>query len=267
MIRFCLLGSGSSGNAIFITTGPTKILIDNGLSLRQLELRLKSLGESLDGLRAIFVTHEHGDHVNGVGVLARRTKAPVFMSEGTYANLPKGVGDIPDVRCFESGDTLSVDGITLKSFHVEHDAADPVSYVIRSGGCQLGIASDLGTATHLVRQRLQGSNALVLESNYCPEMLRNSSYPSSVVQRIGSPQGHLSNPDMNSLLDDLLHDGLQLVVAVHISRENNTEKKARDMAARVLRAHGAQLYIAGQDGPSPIFELRPEKNAAQRQIA
>ena len=267
MIRFSLLGSGSSGNAIFITTGATKIVIDNGLSVSQLELRLKAVGESLDGLRAIFVTHEHGDHVNGVGVLARRTKAPVFMSEGTYANLPKGVGDLPAVRCFESGDTLSVDGITLKSFHVEHDAADPVSYVIRSGASQLGIASDLGTATHLVRQRQRGSNALVLESNYCPEMLRHSAYPAAVVQRIGSPQGHLSNPDMNSLLADLLHDGLQLVVAVHISRENNTVEKAREMAARVLRSHGAQLYIASQDGPSPIFELNAEKNAPHRQIA
>ena len=267
MIRFSLLGSGSSGNAIIIVTGATKILIDNGLSVRQLELRLKAVGESLEGLRGIFVTHEHTDHVNGVGVLARRTKATVFMSEGTYANLPKGVGNIPAVERFESGDTLSIDGITLKSFRVEHDAADPVSYVIRSGGCQLGIATDLGTATHLVRQRLQGSNALVLESNYCPEMLRHSSYPAAVVQRIGSPQGHLSNPDMNSLLADLLHDGLQLVVAVHISQENNTEKKAREMAARVLRSHGAQLHIASQDGPSPIFEVKAGKTAPQRQIA
>ena len=267
MIRFSLLGSGSSGNAIIITAGATKILIDNGLSVRKLELRLKAVGESLEGLRAIFVTHEHTDHVNGVGVLARRTKAPVFMSEGTYANLPEGLGDIPAVHCFESGDTLSVDGITLRSFCVEHDAADPVSYVIRSGGCQLGIATDLGTATHLVRQRLKASNALVLESNYCPEMLRHSPYPAAVVQRIGSPQGHLSNPDMNSLLADLLHDELQLVVAVHISRENNTEEKAREMAARVLRSHNARLHIASQDGPSPLFEVRAGKNAPQRQIA
>lgn len=267
MIRFSLLGSGSSGNAIVLATSDTKILIDNGLSFKQLELRLKSVGESLDGLEAIFVTHEHGDHVNGVGVLARRTKVPVFMSEGTFANLPKSVGTIPRVECFESGDTVSVGAMTLTSFQVAHDAADPVSYVVRGGGCQLGIATDLGKATHLVRQRLRGSHALVLESNYCPEMLRHSSYPAAVVQRIGSPQGHLSNPDMNSLLAGLLHDDLQLVVAVHISRENNSVEKAREMAARVLGSHRARLHIADQDGPSPMFEVTAAAAALHRRSA
>ncbi len=267
MIRFSLLGSGSSGNAIIVATSDTKILIDSGLSFKQLELRLKSVGETLDGLEAIFLTHEHGDHVKGVGVLARRTKVPVFMSGGTFANLPKGVGEIPHVECFKSGATLSVGGMTLTSFDVVHDAADPVSYVVRSGGCQLGIASDLGKVTHLVRQRLQGSNALVLESNYCPEMLRHSPYPAAVVQRIGSSQGHLSNPQMNSLLADLLHDELQLVVAVHISQENNTVEKAREMAARVLRSHHAELHVAEQDGPSPLFQITAAESGKHRRIA
>ena len=171
------------------------------------------------------------------------------------------------MQCFESGDTLSVGAMTLTSFRVDHDAADPVSYVVRSGGCQLGIATDLGKATHLVRQRLQGSNALVLESNYCPEMLRHSPYPAAVVQRIGSPQGHLSNPDMNSFLADLLHDELHLVVAVHISQENNTVEKAREMAARVLGSHRARLHIADQDAPSPMFEVTAAASAQHRRIA
>ncbi len=265
MIRFSLLGSGSSGNAIFVSTPSAKFLIDNGLSGKQLELRLASLGESIEGLQAIFVTHEHSDHVNGVGVLARRTDATIYMTEGTYDNLPKKTGAMPKLELFESGSALSIADTTVTSFSVAHDAADPVSYTIRCGDAQLGIATDLGKATQLVRQRLQGSNALVLESNYCPDMLRHSTYPAAVVQRIGSAQGHLSNPDMNSLLSDLLHDELHLVVAVHISKENNTDEKARKMAARVLRAHAAELYIANQDGPTPLFEVSAA--APKRQIA
>ena len=131
----------------------------------------------------------------------------------------------------------------------------------------MGFATDLGSATHLVRQRLQGSNALILESNYCPQMLRKSPYPAAVVHRIGSRQGHLSNPDMNSLLADLLHDELRLVVAVHISRENNTVAKAREMAERVLGSHPAELYIAQQDQPSPVFEILEGGAARLRETA
>lgn len=267
MIRFSLLGSGSAGNATIVVTPTCKILIDNGLSYKQLVLRLDRVGETLEGLQGIFITHEHTDHVNGAGILARKMQVPVFMTEGTYAALPKSVGLLPKVECFESGDSIDLDGLSVTSFQITHDAADPVSFVVRSGGCQLGLATDLGIATELVRQRLQGSNALILESNYCPKMLRESTYPAAVVQRIGSNQGHLSNPDMNSLLAALIHDDLQWVVAVHISQENNTVEKAREMAARVLGAHPAELFIADQERPSPLFEIIAGSKAASRKSA
>lgn len=267
MIRFSLLGSGSAGNATIVVTPTCKILIDNGLSYKQLALRMDRVGETLEGLQGIFITHEHTDHVNGAGILARRMQVPVFMTEGTYARLPKSVGLIPKVECFESGDRIDLGGLSVTSFQITHDAADPVSFVVRSGGCQLGLATDLGIATELVRQRLQGSNALILESNYCPDMLRESTYPAAVIQRIGSNEGHLSNPDMNSLLASLMHEDLQLVVAVHISQENNTVEKAREMAARVLRAHPAELFIADQERPSPLFEITAGSKAASRKSA
>lgn len=261
-MRFSLLGSGSSGNALLVTSPTGSILIDNGLSFRQLERRARGLGETLDDLRAVFITHEHGDHVNGVGVLTRKRDVPVYMTEQTRECLPRGVGRIPRVKLFESGETIALNGFSLSSFNVSHDAKDPVSYVVRYGDSQLGIATDLGSASQLVRTQLAGSHALVLESNYCPDMLRNSSYPAAICQRIRSNQGHLSNNEMNSLLSDLIHADLELVVAVHVSKENNTEEKARTMATRALGTHHAKLVIAQQDEPTPLYAVRENVSKA-----
>lgn len=256
-MRFALLGSGSSGNAMLISTPGAKILIDNGLSYRQLLLRCNGLGLSLENLDGLFITHEHGDHVRGAGILARKMEIPVYMTRDTFAHLPKGVGKIPRTTFFESGEGIEVGDMTVGSFGVSHDAADPVSFTVRCGGKQIGLATDLGRDSELVRQRLSGSHALILESNYCPKMLETSPYPDAVRQRIRGNQGHLSNPDMNSLLAKVLHDDLQLVVIVHISQENNTEEQARSMAERVLRKRNsaAKLVVAGQDRPTPVFEI------------
>ena len=262
MLRFSLLGSGSSGNALLVCSGRTKVLVDNGLSFRQLLLRVQGLGESLDNLSAVFITHEHGDHVNGAGILARKLNVPVFMTRRTASALPPKLGLIPRLEVFDAGDDLSIGDLTLSSFSVTHDAADPVSYVVRNGGACLGMATDLGRVTALVRQRLAGCHALVLESNYCPLMLRRGPYPPAIQQRIHGAQGHLSNADMNSLLKQLLHDGLRLVVLVHVSRENNSEDLAYRMAAQVLKHHPAELMIAQQDRPTPLFHVHAPQFAA-----
>ncbi len=254
-MRFSLLGSGSSGNAMIVASGSTKVLIDCGLSFRQLALRAEAVGESLDDLDAIFITHEHGDHVNGLPVLSRKLRIPIYMSHGTAGNLSESLGPIEGVTCFDPGDSVTVRDLHLQSFSIQHDAADPVNFVVSNGQSRIGLATDMGRANDWVRRCLNGCHALVLESNYCPDMLRNSPYPASIRQRIASPHGHLSNPDMNSLLSDLLHDALRLVVLVHISRENNDAVKARGLAARVLRGHGAQLVVAEQDRPTPLFRL------------
>jgi len=257
VIQFSLLGSGSAGNAIFVRGPRTKLLIDNGLSLRQLQLRLAAIGESLDGLSGIAITHEHGDHVNGLGTLTRRFNVPVYLTADTSARLSEKLGAIQNQIHFDAGDTFTIGEFALKSFSVEHDAADPVSFVVEHDGCRLGMATDLGHVTGLVRERLSGSHALVLESNYCPEMIEKSSYPIEIVQRIKSKRGHLSNHDMNKLLHHLLHEDLQLVVAIHVSQENNTEAKARAMAMQVMREHPARLFVAAQDAPTPLFTIEP----------
>ncbi len=255
LIRFSLLSSGSKGNCLFISSPDAKIIVDSGLSVRELQRRLSTLGEDLDGLKAIFVTHEHHDHVSGVGVLARRLGVPIYMTEGTRRSLPKTVGKIADIREFESGDSIEVDGLTLNSFSISHDAADPVSYTVRSDNAQLGIATDLGHAPNLVKTRLAGSNALILESNHCPDMLRTGPYPEFLQQRIRSRHGHLSNADMSSLLSGLLHDGLEIVVLCHISEENNDRKTAHDFAQRVLKKHKAKVLVASQTKPTRMIEI------------
>jgi len=257
VIRFCLLGSGSSGNATLVDVDGHKILVDNGLSYKQLEARTLGAGMTLAGLKAIFVTHEHMDHVSGIGVLTRKIDVPVYMTPGTHAALPQSIGKLNNIKYFEAGEEISINGARVGSFSVSHDAADPVSFVLEAHGLKLGIAADMGHPGELVRQRLRGSHGLILESNYCPDMLSRGSYPPMIQQRIRGRHGHLSNRDMCSLLANVLHDALKVVVLVHISRENNTHELARSLASQAMRGHCAELHVAGQDGPTPVFEIRP----------
>lgn len=255
VIRFSLLGSGSGGNALLVSTACGKILIDSGLSLRQLRLRAAQVGAALNDLKAVFVTHEHSDHVNGLGSLARQLKVPVFMTPGTFDNLPSSVGKLPRVELFEAGEDIAVGDMVISTFSVSHDAADPVSYVVQCDGARLGLAADMGHASQLVVNRLMGAHALVLESNYCPNLLRQSTYPAALQQRIRSRTGHLSNGDAGTLLASLLHDGLRIVVLIHISEENNNPRLAYDAAAKVLRSLPVRVSVAEQDRPTEMFEI------------
>ncbi|MBI2424496.1 MAG: MBL fold metallo-hydrolase [Candidatus Hydrogenedentes bacterium] len=255
MLEFSLLSSGSSGNATLISSGSAKILIDNGLSYKQLNERAARVGVSLEELSAVLITHEHSDHVNGCGVLQRKTGVPIYMTAATQRHLPLSVGKLDPVRTFEAGDRFEIGDLSIHSFSVAHDAVDPVSFTVESNGAKFGLATDLGHISHLVRQRLAHSHALVLESNYCPEMLRLGEYPAQVQQRIRGRLGHLSNQDMSSLLDDLMHDSLQTVVLVHISQNNNSPERAHLMAQGVLKDHPAQLYLSTRDEPTPLFRV------------
>jgi phosphoribosyl 1,2-cyclic phosphodiesterase len=257
LLRFSLLGSGSSGNAALIVSGRAKILIDDGFSFKQLLARTAEIGESLDGLDAVFVTHEHQDHVAGIGVLARRMDVPIFMTPQTYAGLPPSLGTVRRIEVFEGGDAINVGDLEVRSFSVSHDAADPVSYSVHHGAAKLGFATDFGHSSHLVRTRLAGSHALVLESNYCPDMLRRGGYPPQVQQRIRSRSGHLSNQDMSSLLSELLHEALRTVVLVHISENNNTPELVHAMASQVVKHRAIEVFVAAQDRPTRLFEVVP----------
>ena len=255
VIRFALLGSGSSGNATLVTDGTDSILIDNGLSLKKLEERLAAVGICPSELKGVFVTHEHGDHVAGLGILSRKHRVPVFLTEGTRASLPPAVGRIERLETFEAGETVNIGALQISSFSIAHDAADPVSYTVTNASAKLGFATDFGHTSHLVRTRLAHSHALVIESNYCPHLLRTGSYPPKIQQRISSRSGHLSNHDAAKLLSELAHDGLQLVVLVHLSKENNLPALASRLAREALPGHPAEIIVAPPDGSSRLFEV------------
>lgn len=240
-----------------MVTRGAKVLIDCGFSFKQLQHRADRVGERLDDLDAVFVTHEHGDHVKGLGVLARKLKIPAFMTTGTFARLPGSIAEVPNVEYFAAGDSVHLDGLTVNTFSVSHDAGDPVGFCLGYDGVKLGIAADLGHAPNLVRLRLLDSHALVLESNYCPDLLRRGPYPPQVQQRIRGRFGHLSNADMSVLLSSLAHDSLRLVVLSHISAENNDPALVVETARRAMHPRRVELVVAEQHQPTRLFEVLP----------
>jgi len=255
VLRFVILGSSSSGNALLVFTKTTRILVDNGFSFKRLSQTLSEVGIAPESLDAVVVTHEHADHIKGIGVLARHTGVSIFMTHGCARALPEYVGHIPNLNCFESGESLRFNDIEATSFAVSHDAADPVNYIFRSNGAKLGMTTDCGHYSQLTRARLAGSNALVVEANYCPDMLRQGPYPPQIQQRIHSRMGHMSNLDVQQMLRELKHDSLRLVVLTHISRDNNTPELACRLAREALYGTPIHITAAPPDGASPVFEV------------
>ena len=257
MIRFSLLGSGSKGNALFISSNRAKILIDNGLSFRQLKTRLMSIGETVEELNALFVTHEHSDHTQGIGTLLKNIQLPVFLTQATLQEIKGNFAHFSGIHVFEAGETIRISDIHITSFSVSHDAVDPVNYVVISDGVRLGIAADMGYASKLALARLQGAHALVLEANHCPHMLLTGKYPAFLKQRILGKFGHLSNQAMRDFLAQLVHKELKLVVLAHLSEENNTPDLALQNARAVLSHANIPVHVATQDRPTPLFEVKP----------
>jgi phosphoribosyl 1,2-cyclic phosphodiesterase len=232
-VRVCLLASGSKGNAIFVEAGGTRLLIDAGLSARELTSRLASIGVEGSEIDAILITHEHTDHTRGAGTLARKLKVPLLASYPTSRECSRLFGKTKCVE-FESGYPFAVNDIQIDPFPITHDACDPVGFLIESHEGKIGVATDLGCATALVRDKLKGCRMLVLESNHDEEMLINGPYPWHLKQRIRSRHGHLSNEDSAALLDEVIHEGLSAVFLAHLSEVNNDPAVARNVAERLL---------------------------------
>jgi phosphoribosyl 1,2-cyclic phosphodiesterase len=253
-ISFCLLASGSKGNAIHVSDGQTAVLFDAGLSGVDIERRMTSRGLDPKALNAIVVSHEHNDHVQGVGVLSRRFDLPVFISRATEKAAYR-LGNLKSVRHFSCGTSFAVGRLRIHPFSIAHDAEDPAGFTISMGPVKIGIATDLGVVTGMVRVHLNECSALILEANHDPQMLIEGPYPWPLKQRIQGRTGHLSNPDTMALLKELSHDRLREVVLAHLSETNNTPEKALAAVGPALRGHGARLHVACQDRPSPIFRI------------
>ncbi|HEY6007382.1 MAG TPA: MBL fold metallo-hydrolase [Geobacteraceae bacterium] len=232
-MRVCLLASGSKGNSIYVEAGDCKVLVDAGLSARQILARLQTIGVEGTQLDAILISHEHIDHTRGAGVLARRLKIPLVASHPTCGACREICGATETVE-FESGSHFAFKDIRIDPFPLTHDACDPVGFLIECRDGRIGIATDLGIVTGLVKDKLQGCRAVVLESNHDEEMLLNGPYPWHLKQRIKSRHGHLSNSQSAALLDAIINPGLAGVFLAHLSEVNNDPAVATAVAANLL---------------------------------
>lgn len=255
-LSVCMLASGSKGNAIFVSDGSTSILIDAGLSGTEIERRLRSKGLYPDDLDAILVSHEHADHIHGVGVLSRRFDLPVFISERTSKAASSQIGNIQDVVNFESGISFLINTLTIHPFSISHDAEDPVGFTINRDKTKIGIATDLGIATSMVKEHLKDCSLLILEANHDTDMLINGPYPWELKQRIKNRTGHLSNEESKNLLKEVQHDRLKHVILAHISEINNTPEKALNAVGPALINRNSRISVATQNEPGALIHLK-----------
>lgn len=246
-MRFCSLGSGSTGNATLVEArsgGTTsRVLIDCGFSLRELEVRLGRAGLQASDIDAVFVTHEHGDHVGCAATLAKRHAIPVWMSRGTWRaiNAPDLDGQLHFAR---DGEPIAVGDLSLMPYTVPHDAAEPLQLRCSDGARHLGILTDAGSITPHLLDHLAGCDALLLECNHDSELLAASSYPASLKARIGGRHGHLSNDTAARILATCLHAGLRHLVAAHLSEQNNRPDLARAALAAACGAAIDEVIVA-----------------------
>ncbi len=224
-MRFASLGSGSRGNATLIEAGGTRLLLDNGFPLKELRNRLQQLGVEPESLDGVLVTHEHQDHIRGVGPLARRCDLPVWITHGT---LRQGrCGELPRINCFHSHQSpFMIGGVEVAPFPVPHDAREPVQYCFRYQGRSLGVLTDSGSVTPHIIEMLSHCDALVLECNHDPGMLAEGPYPPALQRRVAGRLGHLSNRQAAQLLSHLDAGRLRHLVLAHLSEKNNTPELA-----------------------------------------
>ncbi|HEX6467190.1 MAG TPA: MBL fold metallo-hydrolase [Terriglobales bacterium] len=270
MVRLTVLASGSKGNSAVISSSAGSILVDAGLSCRETLRRMHAAGEDPHALKAIVITHEHQDHVNGLPVLARKLKAPIYMTPATHdawAQWVRGAAgkqsamfpedDKAHIDClehFHSGQSFQIGGIAVLPFTIPHDAADPVGFVFQIDGVRVGVVTDLGYMPSNVRMHLRGCDVLMVESNHDLEMLRGGPYPWSVKQRVMSRVGHLSNEALAEFFSKDYDGGAAFVILAHLSECNNHPELARGMAERALGPRGNLLgnrvLLALQSAPT-----------------
>jgi phosphoribosyl 1,2-cyclic phosphodiesterase len=251
----CVLASGSKGNATYLSDGHTRILVDSGLSGIQIEHRLAVRGISPVDLDAIVVSHEHSDHIQSVGVLARRFNLPVYISSDTATASGKKLGRLQNVVHFCCGSSFKINSLKIHPFSISHDAADPAGFTFQVNGKKVGIATDLGIATNLVKSNLSDCAVLIIEANHDPDMLINGPYPWPLKQRVKGRSGHLSNQDTGQLLAELAHDRLQHVVLAHLSEINNTPEKALDAISPVVADKKIPLSVASQSDCGDLIDV------------
>jgi phosphoribosyl 1,2-cyclic phosphodiesterase len=246
-MRFACLGSGSQGNGLVVEVANTRLLLDCGFTLKETMIRLSRLGLEPDMIDGIVVTHEHGDHIDGVARFARKFSTPIWLTHGTLRSVGKKFDFLPTVNIIDSYQRFSIDDIEVEPFPVPHDAAEPAQFVFGDGAVRLGVLTDTGCSTPHIEAVLSHCQALVLECNHDAEMLLNSDYPYSLKRRVGGRFGHLENSASASLLSSLDCSRLQHIVAAHLSQKNNTPLLAQSVLSNALNCGIDWIGVADQD--------------------
>ncbi len=262
-MKLCVLGSGSSGNCTFVASGATRILIDAGLSGRETERRLAEIGESSVDINAICLTHEHGDHIAGLGVLHSRFGIPLYANGGTIESLSR----IPRLagiewRVFSTGSAFEVGDLRIEPFSVSHDAYEPVGFIVSSPGMRAGIVTDIGVSTHLVRERLRGCRALVVEFNHDESLLSDAQRPWFLKQRIAGRQGHMSNQSAAEMIAEVAGPDLLCVFLSHLSLDCNRPDLALKTARAALAGRGldgVRVELTTADRISQVWSFSGEQ--------
>lgn len=259
-LRFTVLASGSTGNAILVANDESKVLIDAGLSGKKIEELLAEREVAAAELDAIFVTHEHSDHIKGLGALARKHQLPIYANGATWEELDRHIGEIPEDKRYvmETGKSVEIRSMCVESYAISHDAAEPVGYCFHDGEEKLGLATDLGYMSSKVKEKLKDCDVLILESNHDVEMLRMGRYPWNIKRRILSDIGHLSNEAAAEGLYEILSSRMRRVYLAHLSRDHNMLDLARMTVSGILEQYGVKC---GENGPKLMdtYYDRPTK--------
>ncbi|KPJ90217.1 MAG: MBL fold metallo-hydrolase [Gammaproteobacteria bacterium SG8_11] len=244
-MRFASLGSGSRGNSLVVQHQKTTVLIDCGFSIKEVKRRLASLQLEIDAINAIVVTHEHTDHISGVGGLARKFRLPVYSTRGTCMAAPWG--EIPEENHITPDQSVAIGELEFWPFPVPHDARQPCQYVISNGDCRLGILTDTGSITPHITSQMTKCDAMVLECNHDLDLLYNSDYPEHLKQRITSYYGHLSNQQAADLIRTVDASRLKHLIAAHLSEKNNTSSLVRQVLSDAMNCSSDWINVIDQN--------------------
>ncbi len=265
-MRLCSIASGSSGNCIYVGSETTHLLVDVGISGKRTEAGLNLLGITADELDGILVTHEHADHINGLGVISRKYGIPIFATPGTITAIKNtsGIGKIDSSLFHEVSEEekFKIKDLTVNPMKISHDAAQPVAYRIAYGNKKVGICTDLGIYNEYTVESLKGMDAVFLEANHDVNMLQVGPYPYHLKQRILGDRGHLSNENSGRLLGRILHDRLKYIILGHLSKENNLPELAYEavrmeitMGDNPYNANDFPIMVADRSEVSPVINI------------
>lgn len=244
-LHFSVLASGSTGNAIYVETEEHSFLVDAGLSGKQMEALFQQINRDIKNLTGLLVTHEHSDHIKGIGILARKYKLPVYANEKTWRAMEGLIGEVPleQKMIFGMEKVQSFGGVDIESFGVSHDAAEPMFYSFHSGDKKLVIITDTGYVSDRMKGTISNADAYVFESNHDVEMLRMGRYPWNIKRRILSDVGHVSNEDAAIAMSEVVGDATKRIYLAHLSLDNNMKDLARMSVEQTLQSHG---FIVGE---------------------